>query len=91
MHVNRSEDGGFVAEVLSVPGHLITEGDTFSELIGMVNDAVLTAFDIPEKYRSYLPTYLPPLNVAANLSLFSHREKDEQVTLQLAVNGGATR
>jgi predicted RNase H-like HicB family nuclease len=46
--VNRSEDGGFVATIPAFPG-IITEADTFSELIEMVNDAMLTYFGLMER------------------------------------------
>ena len=88
--VTRSEDGGFVAAVTSIPG-TTTEADTFSELIDMVNDAVLTALNVPEKLRSYFPVYLPPMNAAADLGVFPVRQKDEEMTLRLAVHGGTTR
>jgi predicted RNase H-like HicB family nuclease len=61
VHVNRSQDGGFCAEVVSLPD-VRTEADTFSELIDMVSDAVLTHFEIPDKVRAYIPPYLPPLD-----------------------------
>ena len=86
--VRRSEDGGFVAEIASFPG-VITEAETFSELIAMVNDAVLMYFDVPERYRSFVPSYLPPINQAANLSIFppASSRREEGVTLQLAIRG----
>lgn len=58
------EEGGFAAIINNLPG-CITEGDTFSELIEMINDCVYTYFDIPQKYFSYMPTYLPPFADAA--------------------------
>ncbi|TSC79064.1 MAG: hypothetical protein G01um101429_571 [Parcubacteria group bacterium Gr01-1014_29] len=57
VHIRRSQDGGFVAEVLDYPG-CITEGDTLSALIDMVNDAIYTMLEIPQKYVSYMPVYL---------------------------------
>jgi predicted RNase H-like HicB family nuclease len=88
--VRRSEDGGFVAEVASFPG-VMTQGETFSELVAMVNDAVLTYFDIPEQYRAFVPSYLPPIDQAASLSVFpsAPSRSEEEVTLQLAVRGQA--
>lgn len=63
VRVLRSQDGGFVAEVVDFPG-CITEADTFSELIEMVNDAVRAVLEIPKKYASFMPEYLASLKMA---------------------------
>lgn len=60
VRVHRSQDGGFSAEVVSYSG-VFTQGDTFSELIEMINDAVYTYFEIPKNVISFMPTYLPQL------------------------------
>ena len=39
---------------------IVTEGETGQELFEMVNDAVFTALDIPENYRSYMTKFTPP-------------------------------
>ncbi|MCR4328681.1 MAG: type II toxin-antitoxin system HicB family antitoxin [Patescibacteria group bacterium] len=56
VRVERSADGGFCAEVKTFPG-CVTEANTFSELIEMVNDAVRTYFEVPERLVSYMPIY----------------------------------
>lgn len=84
--VRRSEDGGFSAEILSYP-RTFTEAETFSELLEMVNDALYTYFDIPEKYVSFMPTYLPSLEMARDLMGFPIRpteEKMKKIRLELA-------
>ena len=50
---------GFFAEVKELP-HCHTQAKTFHELVEMVNDAVLTYFDVPERYKGKLGlVYLP--------------------------------
>ena len=66
--VARAEEGGFVAEILTYPG-CYTEGETFSELLFMVNDCLYTYFNIPEKYVSYMPEYLAPMSLAERLGI----------------------
>ncbi len=82
--VRRSEDGGFAAEILSYP-RTFTEADTFSELIEMINDALYTYFDVPKKFVSFMPTYLPPLDSSVRdlIGLPVHM-KPEKITLELA-------
>lgn len=82
--MRRSEDGGFAAEILSYP-RTFTEANTFSELIEMVNDALYTYFDVPEKYVSFMPTYLPSLDSSVRdlIGLPVHMEP-EKITLELA-------
>ena len=48
------------AQVKNLPG-CVTQADSFTELIEMINDAVFTYFEIPEKYRVGLGFYLPEL------------------------------
>lgn len=64
-----SKDGGFCAEIITFPG-CITQAETFSELIEMVNDAVFTVLEVPRKYLPYMPTYMPPLSLAQRLNIF---------------------
>ena len=82
--VRRSADGGFFAEVLTFP-RVITEADTFSELIEMVNDAVLSYFEIPGKYASFVPNYLPSLRMAQEFGVFPATEKAKSLKMRLAV------
>ena len=77
--VRRSEDGGFYAEILLCPG-CFTEGDTFSELIEMVNDAMMTYLEVPERYISFMPNYLPPLSVAQEIGAFPVIDKEFKAT-----------
>ena len=66
--VARAEEGGFVAEIITYPG-CYTEGETFSELLFMVNDCLYTYFNVPEKYVSYMPEYLAPMSLAERLGI----------------------
>jgi len=67
--VSLSNEGGFCVEVLTFPGCL-TQAETFSELIEMVNDAVATILQVPRKYLPYMPTYMPPVTLAQRLNIF---------------------
>lgn len=85
VRVQRSEDGGFFAEILAFDGKLCTEAQTFSELIEMVNDAVVTYLEIPKKYISFMPSYIPPLKVAQEFGIFPAFKKAKEITLPLAI------
>jgi predicted RNase H-like HicB family nuclease len=80
VHIARSQDGGFVADATSFPG-CVTEADTFSELIDMINDAVRTMFEIPKKYVSFMPEYLAPLDMAQRFNIFPFRKFDNKLKL----------
>ena len=82
VNVERSQDGGFFAEVKNFPG-CFTEANTFSELIEMVNDAVKTYFDVPDKYLSFMPNYMPPLKQAQRLDAFPVVEKASELKLEI--------
>lgn len=56
--IKKSQDGGYFAEVVNLPG-CHTQAETVLELLEMINYAVFTYFDIPQKYIPDLPTYLP--------------------------------
>ena len=56
---HKSKDGGYWAEIKNLPG-CITQAKNGQELFVMVNDAVYTYFNVPEKYFPYIRTYLPP-------------------------------
>ena len=79
--VRRSEDGGFVAEVLTFPG-VVTEADTFSELIEVVNDALMCYFEIPKKYAQFTANYLPSLELSQKLGIFPVVKKEQILKLQ---------
>lgn len=87
VRVSRSEDGGFVARILSFPG-CITQGDTLSELVEMVNDCVKTYLDIPTRYFSFMPTYLPPVGIAHDLDMFPAPRGDKKLKMLLAHREG---
>jgi predicted RNase H-like HicB family nuclease len=81
--VMRSENGNFVAHIDTFKG-LFTEGSNFSELIEMVNDAVKTYFEVPSKFLSYMPNYIPPLRVAQRLDIFPATEASETVVFPIS-------
>lgn len=80
VRVSRSQDGGFVAQVANFPG-CVTEADTFSELIEMVNDAMRTMLEIPKKYVSYMPEYLASLRMAQRFNIFPFQKVNNDLKL----------
>lgn len=76
--VHRSESGKFCAEIITYPG-CFTEADTFLGLIEMVNDAIRTYFEVPEKYLSFMPDYLPSIELAQVFSVFPVKEKTQEL------------
>lgn len=67
--IARDESGTFLAQIDTFKG-LATEGNSFSELIEMVNDAVKTYFEIPREFLPYMPNYVPPLDIVQKLDVF---------------------
>jgi len=47
---------GFVADIKDFP-HCYTQGRNFAELVEMINEAVFTYLDIPERYKRKLGAY----------------------------------
>jgi predicted RNase H-like HicB family nuclease len=63
VYVRASEDGGLVCEIKTFPG-CFTQGENLFELVQMINDAVYTYLDIPQKYLAYMPNYSPSVKMA---------------------------
>lgn len=80
VHIERSQNGKFIAEVLNFKG-CITEADTFVDLIGMVNDAVYTYFEIPQRFLSSMPSYVPPANIFRLFTAFPAKNLPQRMTL----------
>lgn len=81
VRVSRSEDGGFIAAVRNFPG-VSTEANTFSELIEMVNDALLTYFEIPAQYAPFVVSYLPPIEAAQAAGIYPLTGKSSELRMQ---------
>lgn len=67
--VSLCDEGGFCGEILDFSG-TVTQGETLSELIEMVNDCVATILEVPEKYLKYMPTYTPPISLFQRFNIF---------------------
>lgn len=80
VEVQKCEDG-FIADIKTFKG-VFTQGDSFSELIEMVNDALRTYFEIPEKYLSFMPTYTPPISLATRLDVFPTKVKKLELEIR---------
>jgi predicted RNase H-like HicB family nuclease len=83
VNVSRGENGEFLAKINTFKG-IYTEGKTFLELMEMINDAVKTYFEVPEKYLSYMPSYIPPISLAQFFEEFPATDKQEDVKLPLS-------
>lgn len=81
VRVERSQDGGFCAEVKTFPS-CVTEANTLSELIEMVNDAVRTYFEVPERFLPYMPTYIPLIQGARRLDVFPFKKQASELKLE---------
>lgn len=75
--VRRLERGKFCAEIINFPG-CFTEAGTFYELIEMINDAIRTYFEIPEKYLSFMPEYLSTIEMAQHFKAFPITTQNEK-------------
>jgi predicted RNase H-like HicB family nuclease len=84
VRVRRSEDGGFCAEITTFPG-CITEADTFSELLDMINDGVRTIFEVPDAYLAYMLTYLPTMEMAQKFNAFPSSANTQELILQAPI------
>lgn len=49
----------------------------------MINDAMMTYFEIPEKYISFMPNYLAPLAMAQKFGLFPVTDIKSDLKLKL--------
>ena len=47
----------------------------------MVNDAVKTYFEIPEKYFSFMPEYLAPIEMAQKFNIFPIIKEEGEIKL----------
>jgi hypothetical protein len=81
VNVHRSELGKYCAEITTYPG-CFTEADSFSGLIEMVNDAARTYFEIPKKYLSFMPNYMPPIELAQKFSIFPFKETTKKLIFE---------
>ena len=57
LEVNKTQEG-FWAKVKELP-HCYTQGNTFLELVEMINDSIYTYLEIPQRFRKKVGYYLP--------------------------------
>jgi len=58
VEIHKTREGKFWAKIKELP-YCYTQAGNFAELIGMVNDAVFTHLEVPNKFRSKLGHYIP--------------------------------
>jgi len=87
VQVFKAEEGGFWAKIIELPG-CRTQGETLSELIDMINDAVYSYLGIPVGLRSKLGSYLP-VEVVRKIIAKKMRQRviTRRVTLKDILNG----
>lgn len=75
----------YIAEILGPKLFLgaFTQANSFSELIAMVNDCVQTILEIPEKYSSEMPQYMPPISLTQELNEFPKPTFKESVQFSI--------
>ena len=88
--IMRSDDAGFSAHISNLPG-CHTQAETLSELVEMLNDCVRTYLEVPAKYISYMPNYLPEVAVAQKFDMFPVARAHGTVQLTLANRETAAR
>jgi predicted RNase H-like HicB family nuclease len=84
VQVKKGEQG-FIAEILDWSG-AFTQADTFSELIFMVNDCIRTILEVPQKYATEMPNYMPPLKLAQQFNAFPQIVQNEPIQFLLNFN-----
>lgn len=85
--IHRCEDGVFAAKINNYQG-CNTQGRTISELIEMVNDCLYCYFDVPLKYLSFMPTYLPSFSIVAGFD-FLQKTSETDINADFKIIVGA--
>ncbi|MEK7480678.1 MAG: type II toxin-antitoxin system HicB family antitoxin [Patescibacteria group bacterium] len=85
VEIHRAEEGGFWAQIKNLPG-CNTQGENFFDLIDMINDAVFTYFEVPERLRKDFLLYVPKFSPRAREKVL--HEKMEEVIREIIQNKG---
>ena len=80
--ITSDENGVFTAIITTLPG-CVTEADTPSELVAMVNDCVRAYFEIPEKYYPFMPEYRAPARALESFYGIELKQKGKDVKMNL--------
>jgi len=75
-------NGDYAVSIQEFPG-AITQAKNLADLIYMVSDCVATVLEIPGKYLSYMPSYLPSLELARALNSFPKIRKEKEAELSI--------
>lgn len=86
VRISITKEGDLIAEVLNYPG-CYTQASYLGELIYMVNDAVYTVLEIPEKYHSEMPSYTPPASLARALNVLPKKDEDIESPVKFSLEG----
>ena len=62
-------EDNYTIRILEFP-NAITQAENLDDLIAMVSDCVATILDIPIKYLSFMPRYLPSIGLAQYMNAF---------------------
>jgi predicted RNase H-like HicB family nuclease len=63
------DDNNYTISILEFPGAM-TQAENLDDLITMVSDCVATILNVPKKYLSYMPRYLPSVELAQHMNAF---------------------
>ena len=72
----------YAVSIQEFPG-AITQAKNLADLIYMVSDCVATVLEVPSKYLSYMPSYLPSLELAQALNSFPQIRKERKAELSI--------
>lgn len=84
VNVKKTSEGNLVASIETFPG-CRTQARNLSGLIGMVNDAIYTYFEIPEEHYNDMPSYMPPVELAQALNLYPSKKMIGSVEFKVSV------
>jgi len=86
VQVSITNEDTLIAEISNFPG-CYTQAENLGELIHMVNDAVYTVLEIPEKYYSEMPSYTPPVSLAEALNMLPKSRGSIESPVQFNLEG----
>ena len=80
--VTPCSNGEYTVSIQEFPG-AITQARNLADLIYMVSDCVASVLEVPSKYLSYMPSYLPSLELAQALNSFPQIRKERNAELSI--------
>ncbi len=88
--ITTKTDNGFVAEIKEFP-NCYTQADNFPELIEMVNDAIFTYLDIPQKYIEKIGIVYLPLALVKEIKRLRFEDACKELTKEISASKATYR